>query len=40
VINLVNSFVWWWNFGKFWKVVLEKDGHQLEWSCKEWKSLT
>jgi hypothetical protein len=27
--------------GKFWNVVLEKDGEdQLDWSCEKWRSAT
>ena len=46
-----NSFIWCWNLddscsrsetpGKFWNVVLEKDGEdQLDRSCKKWGSIT
>jgi hypothetical protein len=45
------SFLWCWNLntsesrskipGKFWNVVLEKDGEdQLDWSRDKWSSIT
>jgi hypothetical protein len=51
VLYLEHSLVWCWNLdtsesrskipGKFWNVVLEKDGEdQLDWSCEKWRSIT
>ena len=51
VLHLDYSFEWCWNLdtsdsrsevpGKFWNVVLEKDGEdQLDWSCEKWRSVT
>ena len=49
VLHLEHSFIWCWNLdasgsrsetpcGKFWNVVLEKDGKdQLDWSCEKWR---
>jgi len=50
VLHLEHSFVWCWNLdasgsrsetpGKFWDVVLEKDGKdQLDRSCEKWRVL-
>jgi hypothetical protein len=49
VLCIEHSFVWCWKLdtsesrseipGKFWNVVLEKDGDQLDWSCKKWRSI-
>ena len=47
VLHLEHSFIWCWNWdasgsrleppGKFWNVVLEKDGEdQLDRSCEKW----
>ena len=49
VLHLEHNFVWCWNLdtsksrseipGKFWNVVLEKDGEdQLDRSCEKWGS--
>jgi hypothetical protein len=49
VLHLECSFIWCWNWdasgsrsetlGKFWNVVLEKDGEdQLDRSCEKWRS--
>jgi hypothetical protein len=51
VLHLEHSFVWCWNVdtsknkskvcGKFWNVVLEKNGEdQLDQSCEKWRSIT
>ena len=51
MLHLDHGFVWCWNLdasgsrseipGKFWNVVLEKDGEdQLDRSCEEWSSVT
>ena len=51
VVHLEYSFVWCWNVdtsesrseipGRFWNVVLEKDGeNQLDRSCEKWRSIT
>ena len=50
MLHLEHSFVWCWNLdasgsrleipGKFWNVVLEKDGDQLDRSCEKWRSVT
>ena len=51
VLCLEHGSVWCWNLdapgnrsetpGKFWNVVLEKDGEdQLDWSCEKWRSVT
>jgi hypothetical protein len=48
VQQLEHSFVWYVDTteirsempGKFWNVVLDKDGDQLNWSCEKWKSIT
>jgi len=51
LLHLEHSFIWCWNLdtsgsrsetpGKFWNVVLEKDGeNQLDRSCEKWKSIT
>ena len=50
VLHLEHGFVWCWNLdtsgsgseipGKFWNVVLEKDGDHLDRSCEEWRSVT
>jgi hypothetical protein len=50
VLYLEHSFVWCWNLdsskgrsetpGKFWYVVLEKDGDdQLDQLCEKWRSI-
>jgi len=47
---LEHSFIWCWNLdasgsrsetpGKFWNVMLEKNGKdQLDWSCGKWRSI-
>jgi hypothetical protein len=51
VLHLEHSFIWCWNMdssqsrsevsGKFWNVVLEKNGeYQLDRSCKKWRRIT
>ena len=51
VLHLEDSFIWCWNLdasgsrsetpGKFWDVVLEKDGKdQLDRLCEKWRSIT
>ena len=51
MLHLEHGFVWCWNLdasgsrsetpGKFWNVVLEKDGEdQLDRSCEKWRSVT
>ena len=51
MLHLEYGFVWCWNLdasgsrseipGKFWNVVLEKDGEdQLDRSCEKWRSVT
>jgi hypothetical protein len=51
VCYLEHGFVWYWNLdasgsrsetpGKFWNVVLKKDGEdQLDRSCEKWRSVT
>jgi hypothetical protein len=50
VLHLGHCFVWCWNVdtsenrsevsGKFWNVVLEKNGDQLDRSCVKWRSIT
>jgi hypothetical protein len=51
MLHLERGFVWRWSLdasgsrsetrGKFWNVVLEKDGEdQLDRACEKWKSVT
>jgi len=51
MLHLEHSFIWHWNLedscsrsvtpGKFWNVVLEKDGEdQLDRLCEKWRSIT
>jgi hypothetical protein len=50
VLHLEYSLVWRWNLDisesrsgiplKFWNVMLEKDGDQLDQSCEKWRSIT
>jgi hypothetical protein len=51
VLHLEHSFLWCWNVvtsesrseipGKFWKVMVEKNGDdQLDRSCEKWRSIT
>ena len=50
VLHLKHSIVWFWNLdtpknrsdirGKFWIMVLGKDGDQLDRSCEIWRSVT
>jgi hypothetical protein len=51
VLHLEHNFVWCWNLdtsvsrsgipGKFWDVVLQKDGEdKLDRSCEKWRSIT
>ena len=51
MLRLEHGSVWCWNLdaqgnrsempGKFWNVVLEKDGEdQLDGSCEKWRSVT
>jgi hypothetical protein len=51
MLHLERGFVWCWNLdasgsgsetpGKFWNMVLEKDGEdQLDRSCEKWRSVT
>ena len=38
--NLDTSENWWEIPAKFWNVLLEKDGDQLDWSCEKWGNIT
>jgi hypothetical protein len=50
MLHLEHSFLWFGKVdtserrseipGKFWNLVLEKDGNQLDWSCEKWRSVT
>jgi hypothetical protein len=51
MLHLEHGYVWYWNLdasgsrseipGKFWNVVLEKDGKdQLDKSCEKWRIVT
>jgi hypothetical protein len=51
MLHLEHGFVWWWTLdasgsrsetpGKFWNVVLKKDGEdELDRSCEKWRSVT
>jgi hypothetical protein len=51
VLHLEHCFLWCWKVdtsenrsevsGKFWNVVLEKNGEDsLDWSCEKWRSIT
>jgi len=51
MLHLEHIFIWCWNLdasgsrsetpGKFWNVVLDKEGEdQLDRSCEKWRSIT